>query len=232
MACATASLPQPHGVICGLATHPDYFGRLKGIIFDCDGVIFDSKHANARYYNAVLERLGLPPMTGAQTSFVHAHTVSQSLEHIVPQQRRADLKQAMAQVSYTREILPLLRPEPGFYELILWLRQKGIRLAIATNRSDTMDNVAHRFGLRPFFFPIMTSLNAAAKPHPEPVYAILQAWSAAKDEVAYVGDSIIDQRTAEAAGVRLIAYKNPRLQATLHARDFWTLRQALTRKLG
>ena len=33
------------------------------VIFDCDGVLFDSAAANVAYYNAVLERLGRPPMS-------------------------------------------------------------------------------------------------------------------------------------------------------------------------
>lgn len=36
---------------------------LTGIIFDCDGVMIDSRAANAIFYNKVLAALGLPPLT-------------------------------------------------------------------------------------------------------------------------------------------------------------------------
>ena len=39
---------------------------LTGIIFDCDGVMIDSRAANAIFYNKVLAALGLPPLTPEQ----------------------------------------------------------------------------------------------------------------------------------------------------------------------
>ena len=36
---------------------------LRGVIFDCDGVIIDSKEANTTFYNSVLHHFGLPSMT-------------------------------------------------------------------------------------------------------------------------------------------------------------------------
>ncbi len=37
--------------------------RLRAIVFDCDGVLFDSKEANVKFYSHILERVGLPPVT-------------------------------------------------------------------------------------------------------------------------------------------------------------------------
>ena len=37
--------------------------KIKGIIFDFDGVLFDSLHANLAYYNTVFEAFGAPPVT-------------------------------------------------------------------------------------------------------------------------------------------------------------------------
>ena len=41
------------------------------VIFDCDGVLFDSAGANVAYYNAVLERLGRPPLDEAWSRRAH-----------------------------------------------------------------------------------------------------------------------------------------------------------------
>ena len=45
--------------------------NLKAIVFDCDGVIFDSREANKAYYNAILKNIGLPPMNEEQLNFAH-----------------------------------------------------------------------------------------------------------------------------------------------------------------
>lgn len=39
------------------------------------------------------------------------------------------------------------------------------------------------------------------KPDPQGVFHVLGEWDLSKDEVLYVGDSLVDARTAQAAGV-------------------------------
>ena len=46
------------------------------------------------------------------------------------------------------------------------------------------------------------------KPHPESVEKILEAFHLQRDEVLFVGDSEVDQQTAESSGVHFVAYKN------------------------
>ena len=57
---------------------------LTGIIFDCDGVMIDSRAANAIFYNKVLAALGLPPLTPEQDAYTFMATARQALEYIVP----------------------------------------------------------------------------------------------------------------------------------------------------
>ena len=60
--------------------------------------------------------------------------------------------------------------------------------------------------------PYVVTLHALdvrnAKPHPESVKRILNAFRLRPEEAVFVGDSEIDRRTAEAAEIRFIAYKN------------------------
>ncbi|MDH3454714.1 MAG: hypothetical protein OEL80_06150, partial [Desulfuromonadales bacterium] len=44
---------------------------IRGIIFDCDGVLFESRDANLAYYNTVLQRLGESPVE--ESDHVRAH---------------------------------------------------------------------------------------------------------------------------------------------------------------
>ncbi|MDY7001726.1 MAG: HAD family hydrolase, partial [Thermodesulfobacteriota bacterium] len=73
--------------ICNDFTDIEFLSGLKGIVFDCDGVMFDSMGANRRYYNLVLEGLSLGPMDQDQERYVHAHMVRDSIAHIVPPER-------------------------------------------------------------------------------------------------------------------------------------------------
>ncbi len=211
-------------------TNPERFRGLKGLIFDCDGVLFDSLDSNRIYYNAILQRLGLEPMTPEQEAYVHAHAVKESLAFIVPPERWREVDAARRGVNYLRDIMPHLRPEPGIFELLERLKRKGYRLGISTNRTTTMDGLADRFGLELYFEPIVTASHYRPKPHPESLHVILNRWGLLQHEVVFVGDSIVDARTAQAAGVPFWSYKNQGLVAEMHVNDFW--RMALGMGLG
>ena len=47
----------------------------KVIIYDCDGVLFDSKEANEAFYNHILDHFGMPPLEPEQLEFVYSSTV-------------------------------------------------------------------------------------------------------------------------------------------------------------
>jgi phosphoglycolate phosphatase len=101
------------------------------------------------------------------------------------------------------ELLRLLKPLFG--------------LAIATNRSNTISEVLRRHGLAGLFDIVISSVDVTnPKPHPESILRILHFFQITPDEALYVGDSRVDSRTARAAGVRFIAYKNPELDADYH----------------
>jgi HAD superfamily hydrolase (TIGR01509 family) len=201
--------------------------RVRGIIFDCDGVLFDSKEVNRRYYNALRSALDLPPMTESELEYVHMQTVSKALDRIIPEDRKNELPAVREKLSYG-EYIPYLRPMNGLYALLDTLRSLGIRMAVNTNRLDTMERILDRFDLSMYFFPVITSARVAfPKPHPEGVHAILKAWRLEKDEVRYIGDSKVDETTASRAGVRFWAYCNKSLLAHRHVSDFWALKNEI-----
>ena len=55
---------------------------LKIIIFDCDGVLFDSREANRSYYNQLLAQFDCPYMDEDEVQYVHSHNVTDSVAHI------------------------------------------------------------------------------------------------------------------------------------------------------
>ena len=199
---------------------------LAGLAFDCDGVMFDSRHTNTVFYNKIREFLGLPPMNPDQEVYVHAHAVHESLAHIVPPERRDGLAAARAAID-ARDLVPTMRLEPGLRELLWWLRDRGVRLAVFTNRTTTMDAVLEHFDLGHYFDLVVTARMVCAKPHPEGMHHIMGVWGCGPLDMAYLGDSGVDAEAARAAGVPLWAFRNESLPAALHVRDFWSLRRRL-----
>ncbi|QJT07886.1 HAD family hydrolase [Oceanidesulfovibrio marinus] len=213
----------------GNTFHPP--GALKGLIFDCDGVLLDTLESNRIYYNAILEKLGLGSMAPEQLAYVHSHTAKESLEHIVPEDMRHRIPEALKQVVYARDILPYQKPMPLLREAMDFCKAAGLKMAVATNRFNTMDRVVQMFNLEQYFSHVMTARNTRAKPNPDPITHILHQWNVKPQEVAFVGDTDVDQLTARRAGVLFWAFGDESLLADAHIRDYRHFMDQLSRVL-
>jgi phosphoglycolate phosphatase-like HAD superfamily hydrolase len=203
--------------------------RFKGFIFDCDGVLIDSLKANVVYYNKYRTHFGLPPMTPEDEHYTHIQNVYDSLRRIVPAEHYEAALAYRSQIDY-RDMLPFLCREPGIRRLLGWMKAAGFLLGVDTNRMDTVHLVFKAVDLEGYFSPVMTVANTAApKPDPDGVRQILAAWGLKREDVAFLGDSSVDEETAKNAGVAFWAFKNPDLASDLLVPDFPTLLTALKR---
>jgi HAD superfamily hydrolase (TIGR01549 family) len=209
---------------------PAACNRLQGVIFDCDGVLVASKEANKQYYNLILKRLGLPPMTSEQEDYMHMHTVDESIQYLVPEQMLAKAQEVRGMVSY-EDIVSYVQIEQGLVEFLDLLYDSGIRCAVNTNRSNTMGLILQRFALEKYFHPVVTAATVQnPKPDPESLYLILRHWNSEPQEIVFIGDSVVDEQTARSAGVPFWAYKNNLLQADLHINSYAQLKSLLEKE--
>ena len=197
---------------------------LKLVIFDCDGVMFDSKEANRAYYNHLLARFGHPPMSAADLEYVHMHHVMDSVRQIF-RHHPQDLVAADAyrrQIEYT-PYLRHMRMEPDLRRF-LDLLETDYTAAISTNRTTTMSTILKIFDLERYFEMVVTAADVAhPKPHPEALHRILAHCRCTVDEAVYIGDSPVDREHTASIGMRLIAYKNPALAAEYHVTSFMAI---------
>jgi HAD superfamily hydrolase (TIGR01509 family) len=200
---------------------------LSAVIFDCDGVMFDSRQANINFYNHLLTRFGLPPMDDIDVNYVHMSTAEESVRHIFRGSPHEEAAQAYRlQMDYSPFIKDMVM-EPGLKELLHRLRPR-FGLAIATNRSNTIGTVLASYDLSQFFDIVVSSLDVSnPKPHPEPLHKILDFFRIPPNQAVYIGDSLVDYETAKAAGVRFIAFGNESLDAPLQAKNMSALEAIL-----
>lgn len=209
-------------------TYPPLPAPVRGVIFDCDGVIIDSRAANASYYNRILEALGLEPLTKAQEAYTYMATVREALEHITPSHLWHRLSEVCStSVHYMRDIMPLIQLEEGFLDFVQWLRGRGVRCAVHTNRSTGMADVLDTFALHAYFDPVVTANMVQPKPAPDGVEYILAHWDMPAHHVVFVGDSILDAHSAHSGRVAFVAYRNADLPATLSVANYSELAEAL-----
>ncbi len=187
--------------------------KVRCVIYDCDGVLFDSLEANRKLYSDLSVSVGRPPLTREELTYVHCHTVFESIHLMFKDDNSLERKalELLKQIDF-RQYIVFLKMEPHLIETLTMLKEKGILRVINTNRTTTMPHIMERFGLRPYFDMVVTALDVKNhKPHRESVDKIVDTLKLERNEVVFVGDSEVDKETAESAGVRFGAYKNREL---------------------
>jgi phosphoglycolate phosphatase len=200
---------------------------LRVIIYDCDGVLIDSRRANTAFYNHILEQFGLPGLTPQQLDFVQYSTAQDAIALLFQDTPWRQEAQNFQRAVDNAPFLHLLRREPHVRETLAALRP-GYRTAIATNRGKSLPLVLEELGLADLFDLTISSYEVAQqKPHPECLLKILEHFRVEPGEAMYIGDAQVDLLASRRAGVTFVAYKNPDLEADYHLRDHLDLLKIL-----
>jgi HAD superfamily hydrolase (TIGR01509 family) len=198
-------------------------GKIRCVIYDCDGVLFDSLEANTKLYNDLCSMVGRGPLREEEIQYVHTHTVFEAIHFIFGKEN--DLEKKALEILKQKKIdlknyVSYLKMEPHLVEVLEKLKEKGMLRAVNTNRTTSMPYIMERFNLWPYFEMVVTALDVKnPKPHPESVEKIIEAFQLKKEEAVFVGDSDVDKQTAESSGVRFIAYKNREIANDLFIED-------------
>lgn len=202
------------------------------IIYDCDGVLIDSRRSNEAFYNHILTHFGLRPLTPEQLDVIHAATAQEAVDYLFRGTPWLPQAQDYQRHIDNAQFLALIRLEPHVREVLAQLRP-GYSTAIATNRGRSLPLVLQTLGLAGLFDLTVSCYDVSRpKPHPECLQKILQHFRVRPGEALYLGDSEVDRLVAEDAGVPLVAYKNPRLRAPYHLQDHLELLQLLDKMQG
>ena len=186
--------------------------KIRCVIYDCDGVLFDSLEANTKLYNDLCALVGRGPLRQEEMQYVHTHTVFEALHFIFGKEN--DLEKKALEILKQKQVdlknyVSYLKMEPHLFQTLEKLKEKGILRAINTNRTTSMKYIIERFNLGPYFEMVVTALDVKnPKPHPESIEKIIAAFKLKKEEAVFIGDSEVDQQTAESSGIKFIAYKN------------------------
>jgi beta-phosphoglucomutase-like phosphatase (HAD superfamily) len=187
------------------------------VIFDCDGVMFDTKWVNRLYYNDMLAHFNLPEMNEAQFAYSHSHSAADAIRYLCAPHNisDSDMHDYLKTINYSNyikhmELNPELKP------LIDKIRPPSLT-AVATNRSDTMPKVIEMFDLSPYFDKIMTALDVKKpKPDPEMITDIIRYFHITRDKVLYIGDTQVDEQASMQAEIDFVAFQDRSLQAHYH----------------
>jgi phosphoglycolate phosphatase len=173
---------------------------LELVMFDADGVLFDSTDANTAYYNAIFARVGEPAMSPQEEKAGVFMSAPQVFELRAGGdagriERMREVARHMDSTPFFKMMRPALELRPFLLEL-----KRRYRIALATNRSATIPALIEHLGIADVFDAVASARDKVRpKPAPDIVELCLVRAGVAPERAVYVGDSETDRVAAEAA---------------------------------
>ena len=180
--------------------------HLRAVIFDLDGTLVDAYAAIHESIGVVLDAFGRPPITRDETRRMVGHGLEVLVAKAVGKENVAEGVRLFRE-RYERVGLEASRLLPGADLVTRKLFEKGIRLAIASNKPARFTRpLLESFGLAGRFgFVAGPDDGFPPKPAPHMVFMALATLSVAARDAVFVGDMPIDVATARAAELPIIA---------------------------
>lgn len=178
------------------------------IIFDLDGTLINTIDDLGQACNHALSACGYPTHRIEDYPRLVGNGINKLIERALPEEHRNEaavlrLREHFVPY-YDAHNCDLTRPYEGIPALLQALKAQEHTLAVASNKyqAATEKIVAQLF---PDTFDVVLGERdgVARKPHPQIVYDILLDRSD-KSDTLYIGDSLVDAETAQAAGVKLV----------------------------
>ena len=180
----------------------------KAVIFDLDGTLTNTLKSLWKSTNMALATAGLPPheidsykyfagngakelirkslIADGDTELVHFDSVMEAYNRIFEEYCMYEVK-----------------PYDGIPELLKALKEKGLHLAVNSNKPQprTVDVVEEIFGKDTFDLLVGQCEERRRKPAPDGENYILEQLHLNKEDVLYIGDTCTDMQTGKSAGV-------------------------------
>ncbi len=182
----------------------------RAIVFDLDGTLLDTLADIADSMNLALSELGLPPRPLDAYRFMVGDGLRVLAERALPQENRQrrtiDALTARMRTVYSERWDCKTRPYPGVPETLDLLAERGVALAVLSNKPHrfTTLTVDRFLGLSRFAAVLGQSEDTPPKPDTAGLERVLRDLGAPKHACLYVGDTKTDMITANRAGLTAV----------------------------
>lgn len=182
----------------------------KAVIFDLDGTLIDSLPDLMDSVNQALSSLGYQTHTYEEVRSFVGNGVRKLIERSLPASATsADVDRCLElfKCVYASRKLNKTAPFDGVLPLLGSLKDKGVVVGVLSNKYDVAvkEIIASLFpSLIDERFAWGESSVVPKKPNPEGLLSMMKEMGVSPAECCYVGDSDVDIRTGNAAGVHAI----------------------------
>ena len=187
--------------------------KIEAVCYDLDGTLLNSLADIATTMNTVLRELGHPEHPVAAFNHFIGDGSRVLAERTLPEAERTPETISRAhrrfeevyQDNWNRQT----RPYDGIGDLLEGLAGLGIRQAVLSNKPHRFTVQCVESLLAPYRFDAVLGQREGInkKPDPAGLLEIAEQWQIAPGAIAYVGDTLVDMKTAVNAGAYAVGVK-------------------------
>ena len=184
---------------------------MKASIFDLDGTLTNTLESMTYSVNLTLEEMGLSKITKDQCRLFVGNGARVLMEKSLKAAGDTDASRIEDGMEIYGRIFDQnctyhVTPYEGIPEMLKALKDKGIHLAVLSNKPDrqTVKVVKAIFGEELFDYAQGQKEGIRRKPEPDGVWYLMEQMHVSKEECLYIGDSEVDAATGRNAGLKTI----------------------------
>lgn len=179
------------------------------LIFDLDGTLIDNSAGILMCFNLTLEKYGFKPVVLKRITPMFGSPIKDIFKNVLPEQNEERLERMRETYKgyFDAEAEKGLVFLYGVPKVLVNLRKKGFKLAVATTKEDrTASLLLKKVGLDKYFDAVTgTGGRVRPKPHPDTISKTMDLLKATASRTAMIGDTPLDIDSAKNAGVYAIA---------------------------
>ena len=183
---------------------------IKAAIFDLDGTLLNTLEDVVNACNYALKKCNFKTHSIEEYKVFVGDGRSKLIERIVPDEYKGndEVKNKVLRLFdeyYSGHMLDMTKPYEGICEMLKSLKEKGVKLAVVSNKPDEfVGGIVKKYFGDTFEIVHGQRTNYPVKPDPTTVYEVIESFGIKLNESIYVGDSNVDIYTAKNAKVKSI----------------------------
>lgn len=179
----------------------------KAVIFDLDGTLSDSIHSIKYCADRAVAPLGYGPFSTEQYKYFVGDGVVNLIKRVLAaggDTQGIHLEEALERYRelFAVDCMYQVKPYDGISELLQELKERGIRLAVLSNKphAETVRVIETLFG-KDMFDVIQGQVDGIPiKPDPAGAFRILEQLGLKPEDALYLGDTATDMQTGKGVG--------------------------------
>ena len=184
---------------------------MKACIFDLDGTLTNTLESMTYSVNLTLKEMELSQITKDQCRMFVGNGARVLIEESLkvsgdPKASRIEEGMKIYGRIFDQNCTYHVTPYEGIPEMLKALKDRGIHLAVLSNKPDrqTVKVVKEIFGDNIFDYAQGQKDGIRRKPAPDGVWYLMEQMQVSKEECLYIGDSEVDAATGKNAGLKTI----------------------------